>query len=84
MSEQEVKAQLKAGRMAYKAHPLGGCTHVGTCNKQKGLRLTSGICVSESCKSLIGKHSKIIKLIPVQRNIVAHLDPDSIAITDCP
>lgn len=79
MSEQEVKALLKSGRMAYKAHPLGGCTHVGTCDKQKGLRLTSGICVSHACKSLIGKHSQIIKLIPVQRNIVAHLDPDSIA-----
>lgn len=78
MAESEVKGQLKAGRMAYKSHPLGGCTNVGICNKQKGLRLTSGICVSEACKSLIGKHSKIIKLIPVQRNIVAHLDPDSI------
>lgn len=79
MSEQEVKAQLKSGRMAYKAHPLGGCTHVGACNKQKGLRLTSGICISQACKSLVGKHSQIIKLIPVQRNIVAHLDPNSIA-----
>lgn len=78
MAESEVQGQLKAGRMAYKSHPLGGCTNVGICNKQKGLRLTSGICVSEACKSLIGKHSKIIKLIPVQRNVVAHLDPDSI------
>lgn len=79
MSVQEAKDQLKSGRMAYKAHPLGGCTHVGTCNKQKGLRLTSGICVSEACKNLIGKHSHIIKVIPVQRGMLARLDPESIA-----
>lgn len=79
MSPQEVKDQLKMGRMAYKAHPLGGCTHLGTCDKQKGLRLTSGICISESCKSLVGKHSSILKLIPIQREIVSRIDPDSIA-----
>lgn len=78
MSAQEVKDQLKMGRMAYKEMPLGGCNHVGICDKQKGLRLTSGICISESCKSLIGKHSKIIKLIPLQRRIVASLQPGSI------
>jgi hypothetical protein len=66
------------GRMAYKSHPLGGCNHVGICDKQKGLRLTSGICISESCKSLIGKHSNIIKIIPLQRQIVASLEPGSI------
>jgi hypothetical protein len=79
MSDNEVKAQLKMGRLAYKAHPLGGCTHIGTCDKQKGLRLTSGICISESCKSLVGKHSKILKLIPIQREIVSRITPDSIA-----
>lgn len=78
MSGQEVKDQLKMGRMAYKSHPLGGCSHVGACDKQKGLRLTSGICISEHCKSLIGKHSKIIKIIPLQRQIVASLQPGSI------
>lgn len=78
MSAQEVKDQFKKGRMAYKSHPLGGCNHVGTCDKQKGLRLTSGICISENCKSLIGKHSKIIKIIPLQRQIVANLQPGSI------
>lgn len=78
MSPEEVKTQLKMGRLAYKAHPLGGCTHLGACDKQKGLRLTSGICISESCKSLVGKHSKIIKLIPLQRRIVASLEPGSI------
>lgn len=79
MAPQEVKDQLKMGRMAYKAHPLGGCTHLGTCDKQKGLRLTSGICISENCKSLVGKHSSILKLIPIQREIVSRIDPDSIA-----
>lgn len=78
MSAQEVKDQLKMGRMAYKEMPLGGCNHVGTCDKQKGLRLTSGICISENCKSLIGKHSRIIKIIPMQRHIIASLQPGSI------
>jgi hypothetical protein len=79
MSRQEVKEQIRRGRLSYKAHPLGGCTHVGVCDKQKGLRLTSGICISESCRSLIGKHSSILKIIPIQRGIVANLDPNSIA-----
>jgi hypothetical protein len=78
MSAQAVKDQLKMGRLAYKSHPLGGCNHVGICDKQKGLRLTSGICISENCKSLIGKHSNIIKIIPLQRQIVARLEPGSI------
>lgn len=78
MAAKELKEQLRLGRMAYKEMPLGGCNHVGTCDKQKGLRFTSGICISESCKSLIGKHSKIIKLIPLQRQIVASLQPGSI------
>jgi hypothetical protein len=78
MTAKEVKQQLKLGRMSYKAHPLGGCTHVGTCDKQKGLRLTSGICISEGCKSLVGKHSNIIKLIAIQRQFVSRRDPDSI------
>lgn len=79
ISQEELKTQLKMGRMSYKAHPLGGCTHVGACDKQKGLRLTSGICVSENCKSLIGKHSSILKIIPIQQGFVNSLDPDSIA-----
>jgi hypothetical protein len=78
LSEKELKKQLKQGMMAYKAHPLGGCTHVGSCDKQKGLRLTSGICVTEVCKSLIGKHSAIIKVIGLQSAFVRRLDPDSI------
>lgn len=78
LSEKELKKQLKQGTMAYKEHPLGGCTHVGNCEKQKGLRLTSGICVSEACKSLIGKHSAIIKVIQLQNAFVGRLDPDSI------
>ena len=79
MSAQEVKDQLKMGRMAYKSHHLGGCTNVGTCDKQKGLRLIGGICISEHCKSLVGKHSNILKLIPIQREMLSHIDPDSIA-----
>lgn len=78
LSEKELKKQLKQGTMAYKPHPLGGCTHVGICDKQKGLRLTSGICVTEACKNLIGKHSAIIKVIRLQYAFVEQLDPDSI------
>lgn len=79
MAPEEVKQQLKMGRLAYKAHPLGGCTQVGTCDKQKGLRLSSGICVSEHCKSLVGKHSSILKIISIQRVMLSRVDPDSIA-----
>jgi hypothetical protein len=79
MSKKEVTTQIKMGRLAYKSHPLGGCTSLGSCDKQKGLRLTSGICISEQCKSLVGKHSSILKLIPIQREIVSRMDPGSIA-----
>lgn len=78
MSAEEVKEQIRMGRLAYKTHPLGGCTGTGACDKQKGLRLTRGICVTEHCKCLVGKHSKIIKIVQIQRAFVSRLDPDSI------
>ncbi len=78
MSAEEIKEQIRMGRLAYKTHPLGGCTGTGACDKQKGLRLTRGLCVSEHCKCLVGKHSKIIKIVQIQRAFVSRLDPDSI------
>lgn len=78
MSAQEVKDQLKMGRMSYKAHHLGGCTNVGACDKQKGLNLIGAICISEHCKSLIGKHSHILQIIPIQQGRLRNMDPDSI------
>lgn len=78
MPEKELKRQIKMGRFAYKDHPLGGCTNSGFCDKEKGLRLIGTVCATEACKNLIGKHSKIIKLIPLQRKVLSRLDPGSI------
>ena len=78
MHEKELKKQIKMGHFAYKDHPLGGCTNPGPCDKEKGLRLTGAVCAVETCKHLIGKHSKVIKLIPLQRKVLSRLDPNSI------
>ena len=78
ITPQELKNQIRMGRMAYHSGPLGGCTNPGPCNSVKGLRLIDITCAAEGCKYLVGKHSKIIKIIRFQRAAMNHLDPNSI------
>ena len=75
---EEFKKQIRMGRLAYRPSPLGGCTNPGACESVKGLRLFRIVCATEGCKYLVGKHSKIIQTIRLQRSILDHLDPNSI------
>lgn len=78
VSADHLKKQIKMGRLAYQATPLGGCTNPAPCDSPKGLRVVNVACVTESCKYLIGKHSKIIRIIHMQRNMLNKMDTDSI------
>jgi hypothetical protein len=78
-SLEELKKQIKMGRLSYRATPLGGCTNPNPCESVKGLRLIDSACATEGCKNLIGKHSKIVELIRLQRGVLNGIDPASIA-----
>ena len=78
LSPEEFRKQIRMGRLAYRPTPLGGCTNPETCESKKGLRLFDITCATEGCKHLIGKHSKIIETIRLQRAVLIHLDPESI------
>jgi hypothetical protein len=78
MTREEVARQMKAGVLAFKEGPLGGCTKTGLCDKRKGLNLIDISCATEGCKNLVGKHSNIIRLIQLKRASMAHLTPGSI------
>lgn len=75
---EEFKKQVKMGRLAYRSSPLGGCTNPGSCEKAKGLRLMQVTCLTDNCEFLIGKHSKIIRMVEMQRATLRNTDPQSI------
>ncbi|BBE52172.1 hypothetical protein OYT1_ch2665 [Ferriphaselus amnicola] len=78
MSREEVGKQMKAGLLAYRDGPLGGCTRPGMCETRKGLNLIDTVCATNGCKHLIGKHSKIVQTIRLKRAAIAHITPGSI------
>lgn len=78
MSREDVAKQIKAGIFAYKDGPLGGCTNPNICNRRKGLNLFDVSCATDRCTHLIGKHSKIIRVIQLKRAGMSHLTPGSI------
>lgn len=78
MSREEVAKQMKAGLLAYREGPLGGCTLPGVCATRKGLNLIDTVCVTDGCKHLIGKHSKIVQTIRLKRRALAHIAPGSV------
>lgn len=78
VSADHLKRQIKMGRLAFQATPLGGCTNPAPCNSPKGLRVVNVTCVTESCKHLIGKHSKIIRIIKMQRAMLNKMNAGSI------
>lgn len=78
MSREEVAKQMKAGLLSYRPGPLGGCTSLGGCDKRKGLALIDISCATEGCKNLIGKHSKIIRVIQLKRTALANITQGSI------
>ena len=68
--------QFKKGEIAYKETPLGGCVKVGECD-DVGFRLLDIDCLS-GCRNLVGKVSKLKRVIAAQSNLVESLDPDSV------
>lgn len=78
MSSEEVAKQIKAGLLAYREGPLGGCTRPGVCETRKGLNLIDTICATDGCKHLIGKHSKIVQTIRLKRAAMSHITIGSI------
>lgn len=78
MTRTEVRKQMKAGLLAYRESPLGGCTRPGECVVRKGLNLIETVCATDGCKHLVGKHSKIVQSIRLKRAAMAHIAPHSI------
>jgi len=78
MSREEVAQQMKAGLLSYRESPLGGCTRPTACEARKGLKLIDTVCVTEGCKYLIGKHSKIAQTIRLKRAALSHVTPGSL------
>jgi len=78
MSREEVTKRMKAGLLSYQPGPLGGCTKPGGCDSRKGLALIDISCATDGCKNLVGKHSKIIRVIQLKRAAMAHITQGSI------
>lgn len=78
MSREDVAARIKAGLMVYQPGPLGGCIKPGGCDKRRGLALVDISCATDGCKNLVGKHSKIIRVIQLKRAALAHVMQNSI------
>lgn len=78
MSRDEVAKQMKAGLLAYRDGPLGGCTRPGVCESRKGLNFIDTICATDGCKHLIGKHSKIVQTIRLKRAAMSRITLGSI------
>lgn len=78
MSREDVTKRMKAGLLSYRPGPLGGCVKPGGCDKRKGLALIDISCATEGCKNLVGKHSKIIRVIQLKRAAMAHITQGSI------
>lgn len=78
MSREEVATRMKGGLLSYQPVPLGGCTKLGGCDQRKGLALIDISCATDNCKNLVGKHSKVIKVIQLKRMAMAHIVRGSI------
>ena len=78
MSREDVAKRMKAGLLSYQPGPLGGCTKPGGCDGRKGLALVDISCATDGCCNLVGKHSKIIRVIQLKRAAMAHITHGSI------
>ena len=67
--------KFRNGEMAYTETPLGGCTKVGQCDIV-GIRFVNLDCLG-GCPNLVGKLSKLERVIAVQTALVVKLHPDS-------
>lgn len=78
ITQQVFSTGVKLGRLAYRSSPLGGCTNPGVCETSKGLRLIDTTCATNACKYLVGKHSKIVEVIRLQRAAMRRMDAASL------
>ncbi|TKR53281.1 hypothetical protein D7I39_21790 [Allopusillimonas ginsengisoli] len=78
MTRDEIFRRMKAGLLSYRPGPLGGCTKPGECDKRKGLDLINVSCATDNCRNLVGKHSKIMRVIQLKRAAMAHITLGSI------
>jgi hypothetical protein len=78
ITQQVFSRSVKLGRLAYRSSPLGGCTNPGVCETSKGLRLIDTTCATNACKYLVGKHSKIVEVIRLQRAALSRMDVTSL------
>jgi hypothetical protein len=78
MSRETVASRMKAGLLSYQPGPLGGCTKPGGCDKRKGIAMLDISCATGNCMNLVGKHSKVIRLIQLKRAAMAHTTQGSI------
>ena len=78
LSSREVTMKrFKKGELAYKETILGGCTNQGPCD-QVAVQLLRTACVSNNCKNLVGKLSKLELVIKAQEKFIENLDPNSV------
>ena len=68
--------RFKRGELAYRETALGGCVKVGECD-QVGIRWLNVDCLSR-CGNLVGKLSKLERVIVAQSRLVDSLDPESL------
>jgi hypothetical protein len=78
MTRRDVESRMKKGLLSYASGPLGGCTKTGGCDKRKGLAIVDISCATDVCKNLVGKHSKILRIIQLKRASMNHNHEDSI------
>lgn len=78
MPREEVAKRMKAGLLSYQPGPLGGCTKPAGCDKRKGLALVDVSCATDGCSNLVGKHSKIIRVIQLKRAAMMRITRGSI------
>lgn len=67
--------RFKKGELAYRETALGGCVKVGECD-QTPIRWLNVDCLS-GCRNLVGRLSKLERVIVAQSRMVESLDPES-------
>ena len=76
MDRDATMRRFRNGEIAYKETPIGGCTKVGPCD-EVAIRFLDVDCLG-GCPNLVGKVSKLERVIKAQAALVNKLKPDTI------
>lgn len=76
LDRDETLKRFRNGEMAYKETPLGGCAKVGPCD-EVAIRFLDVDCLG-GCPNLIGRASKLERVIKAQTTLVNSLTPGSV------